>query len=132
MRFIRDVNRNLADSAPNHVALVDAEALAARIGPEWNASPTYYLCKQPFGIAALAEVANSIAAAAAGLLGKARKVLVLDLDNTVWGGIVGDVGATGIVIGNETSEGEAFVALQSFARGFSRPRNYSRGLLQEQ
>jgi FkbH-like protein len=116
LRFIRDVNRRLADAAPNRVALVDAEALAVRIGPDWNDMGTYFLCKQPFGIAALAEVANSLAAATCGLLGKGRKVLVLDLDNTIWGGVVGDVGVQGITVGIETAEGEAFVAIQRFAR----------------
>jgi FkbH-like protein len=116
LRFIRDVNRKLADAAPNRVALVDAEALAARIGPDWNDLRTYYLCKQPFNIAALLQVGDSLAAAACGLLGKARKVLVLDLDNTIWGGVVGDVGVQGITLGNETTEGEAFVAIQYFAR----------------
>jgi FkbH-like protein len=116
LRFIRDVNRKLADASPSRVALVDAEALAARIGPEWNNLGTYVLCKQPFGISALAEVGNSLAAAVCGLFGKARKVLVLDLDNTIWGGVVGDVGVQGIAIGSETSEGEAFAALQLYAR----------------
>jgi FkbH-like protein len=116
LRFIRDVNRRLADSAPNRVALVDAEALAARVGPDWNELPTYFLCKQPFGISALAEIANSLAAVTSATLGKARKVLVLDLDNTIWGGIVGDVGASGVIIGNESAEGEAYVAVQTLAR----------------
>lgn len=115
LRFIRDVNRKLADAAPNRVALVDAEALAVRIGPDWNDMGTYFLCKQPFGIAALVEVANSLAAATCGLLGKGRKVLVLDLDNTIWGGVVGDVGVHGITVGTETAEGEAFVAIQRLA-----------------
>jgi len=115
LRFIRDVNRRLADAAPNQVALVDAEALAVRIGPDWNDMGTYFLCKQPFGIAALADLANSLAAATCGLLGKGRKVLVLDLDNTIWGGVVGDVGVQGITVGAETAEGEAFVAIQRLA-----------------
>jgi FkbH-like protein len=116
LRYIRDVNRTLADAAPANVALLDAEALAARTGPDWNDLRTYFLCKQPFAIGALAEVANSLAATVCGLLGKARKVLVLDLDNTIWGGVVGDVGVQGITVGLETVEGEAFVAIQEFAR----------------
>lgn len=116
LRFIRDVNRKLADSAPGRVALVDAEALAARIGPEWNDLGTYLICKQPFAISAMAEVGNTLAAAVAGLFGKARKVLVLDLDNTIWGGVIGDVGVQGITIGRETAEGEAFVEVQQLAR----------------
>lgn len=116
LRFMRDVNRTLADDAPNNVALLDAEALAARVGRGWNDPPTYFVCKQPFAIGALTEIANSLAATIAGLLGKARKVLVLDLDNTLWGGVVGDVGLQGIVVGRESAEGEAFVAIQEFAR----------------
>jgi FkbH-like protein len=116
LRFVRDVNRTLADAAPNNVALLDAEALAARTGPDWNDLRTYFLCKQPFAIGALPEIANSLAATVGGLLGKARKVLVLDLDNTIWGGVVGDVGVQGITLGMETAEGEAFVAIQQLAR----------------
>lgn len=116
LRFIRDVNRKLADVAPNRVALVDAESLAARVGSAWNDPRTYHLCKQPFNIAVTQELANSLAAAVCGLLGKARKVLVLDLDNTIWGGVVGDVGVQGIALGNETAEGEAFVAFQQYIR----------------
>ena len=119
LRFIRDVNRNLADTSPNQVALVDAEALAARTGPSWNDSRTYFLCKQPFAISAMSEVANTLASATSGLLGKARKCLVLDLDNTIWGGIIGDVGVEGIIVGIETSEGESFAAVQTYARNLA-------------
>ena len=116
LSFIRRLNQALADAAPSRLALVDAEHLAQRIGSAWHDARIYQLCKQPFGMEAAVEVAESLAAAVAGVMGKARKVLVLDLDNTVWGGIIGDAGMEGIVLGPETSEGEAFVALQTYAR----------------
>jgi FkbH-like protein len=116
LRHVRQVNHKLGEMAPANVALVDAEALAGRIGAEWHDLRTYQLCKQPFAPSAIPEIADSLAAAAAGMLGKARKVLVFDLDNTLWGGVVGDVGLEGIVLGKETAEGEAFVALQAYAR----------------
>lgn len=116
LNFIRRLNQALADAAPSRLAFVDAEHLAQRVGQAWHDPRIYQLCKQPFGMAAAVEVAESLAAAASGLLGKARKVLVLDLDNTVWGGVIGDVGMDGIVLGAETAEGEAFVALQSYAK----------------
>ena len=68
---------------------------------------------------ALPATANSIAASAAALLGTARKVLVLDLDNTLWGGVIGDDGIEGIAIGPETSEGEAFVTFQKYIKKLS-------------
>lgn len=119
LRHVRRVNQELADNAGARVALIDAEALAGRLGADWHDTRTYHLCKQPFSAAAVPEVADSLAAAAAGVLGKARKVLVLDLDNTVWGGVVGDVGLKGLVLGKETAEGEAFVALQIYARNLA-------------
>jgi FkbH-like protein len=47
---------------------------------------------------------------------RARKCLVLDLDNTLWGGIVGDDGMEGILLGQGTALGEAHAALQTYAR----------------
>ncbi len=119
LRHARDTNARLFEAAPANVALVDAEALAAWIGPAWHDARTYALCKQPFANAALGEVAEALASAAAGLLGKARKALVLDLDNTLWGGVVGDVGLEGIALGMEMAEGEAFVAFQSYVRSLA-------------
>ena len=50
------------------------------------------------------------------VVGKSKKVLVLDLDNTLWGGVVGDLGAGGIHLGQGSGEGEAFLALQRYAK----------------
>jgi FkbH-like protein len=52
--------------------------------------------------------------------GKSYKCLVMDLDNTMWGGVVGDDGLEGIVIGQGSALGEAFVAFQEYARELSR------------
>jgi FkbH-like protein len=48
--------------------------------------------------------------------GLSRKCLVLDLDNTLWGGVVGDVGVEGIVLGEGTGVGEAYLAVQRYAK----------------
>jgi FkbH-like protein len=53
-----------------------------------------------------------LARVAAAIAGLSRKCLVLDLDNTVWGGVVGDDGIEGIRIGQGSAEGEAYVAFQ--------------------
>jgi len=47
-------------------------------------------------------------------LGVARKCLVLDLDNTLWGGVIGDDGLGGIRLGQGDPESEAFVAFQRY------------------
>jgi FkbH-like protein len=48
--------------------------------------------------------------------GLSRKCLVLDLDNTLWGGVIGDDGLEGIILGEGTGTGEAHLALQRYAR----------------
>ena len=55
-------------------------------------------------------VARVIAAAS----GKSRKCLVLDLDNTLWGGVIGDDGLEGIRLGQGSPEGEAFLSFQKY------------------
>ena len=52
--------------------------------------------------------------------GRSFKCLVLDLDNTVWGGVIGDDGMEGIVLGQGSPLGEAYVAFQDYARELSR------------
>lgn len=113
----RRVNRALADDLLATVTLVDAEWLAARVGLErWHDSRLYAMCKQPFSFDVVPMVAEALAGAAAGLLARGRKCLVLDLDNTLWGGEIGDLGVEGITLGSETAEGEAFVAMQRYAK----------------
>jgi len=51
--------------------------------------------------------------------GRASKCLVLDLDNTLWGGVIGDDGLDGIAIGQGNAEGEAFLAFQTYAKSLS-------------
>ncbi|MBT4770695.1 MAG: HAD-IIIC family phosphatase, partial [Rhodospirillaceae bacterium] len=111
----RRTNMELATRAPASLAFIDSEALAYRLGKErWHAPRLYHMCKQPFSFDAVAHIADCLAAASAGIFGRGRKVLVLDLDNTLWGGVIGDDGMQGIEIGPETEEGEAFSAFQAY------------------
>ena len=120
-RHARRLNAALAQGLPPHISLVDVEALQARIGySRWHDERLYQLCKQPYAMDAIPELADTLAAAAAGLAGKARKVLVLDLDNTLWGGVIGDIGMDQIAIGPETADGEAFTAFQHYCRSLMR------------
>jgi FkbH-like protein len=53
-------------------------------------------------------------------LGRSYKCLVLDLDDTLWGGVIGDDGLEGIVLGQGSTLGEAFVAFQQYVKALSR------------
>ncbi len=111
----KNVNLGLSKASTSSIALVDIEYLSFELGIiNWDDPRTYNLCKQPFSMDALPHVADAVAAVAQALLGKARKVLVLDLDNTVWGGVIGDDGIDGIQLGPETPEGEAFTHFQQY------------------
>ena len=55
---------------------------------------------------------RDVRAALRGISGKSRKLIVLDLDDTLWGGIVGDVGWQNLVLGGHDPKGEALVDFQ--------------------
>ena len=79
----------------------------------------WYMAKVAFGNEIFKEAVKDIKAALRGIRGTAKKVIVLDLDDTLWGGIVGDLGWENIVIGGHDPVGEAHadfqLALQSLA-----------------
>jgi FkbH-like protein len=96
--------------------LMDVATLAETIGlAAWHDAPQWLLAKIPFGMECVPLFADHVARIVAGLHGKARKCLILDLDNTVWGGVIGDDGLDGIKIGNGSATGEAHLELQRAA-----------------
>lgn len=89
--------------------------LAARNGLNvWHDPAQYYAYKFAMSYACMLDFSYSVAQLVKGLLGKSKKCLVLDLDNTLWGGVIGDDGVSGIHIGRETPEGEAYVVFQKY------------------
>jgi len=61
-----------------------------------------------------------VARIVAAVVGRSRKCLVLDLDNTLWGGVVGDDGVDGLYLGQGSATGEAFLAFQRYAAQLAR------------
>ena len=72
----------------------------------------WYLAKVPFGNEVFKECARDIKSALRGISGEAKKLVVVDLDDTLWGGIVGEVGWEQINLGGHNYIGEAFVDFQ--------------------
>ena len=111
----RNVNMQLYQNMSSSITLIDVEYIINKIGlRNWHDSRTYHLCKQPFSFESIPEISDTLSACSAALLGKRKKVIVLDLDNTIWGNAIGDVGLEGIEIGPETPEGEAFTEFQKY------------------
>ena len=96
--------------------LLDIAALAERIGLDaWFDPAQWAAYKLPFAPQFTPAYADLVGRLLGAIRGKARKCLVLDLDNTCWGGVIGDDGLDGIVIGQGSAEGEAFSAVQQAA-----------------
>lgn len=113
--FLRRASALLGDLAPSYVHLHDVRALVEEIGlARFVDLRFWYHAKQPVSFEALPAYVASLAGVVAGVLGRARKLIALDLDNTLWGGVVGDDGLDGIEIGEGSGAGEAFKALQRY------------------
>ena len=98
------------------IVIADIARLAASIGYErWDDPRHWHASKLPFSPDFTPIYADVIARVVGALMGKAKKVLVLDLDNTLWGGVIGDDGLDGIALGQGSATGEAFLAIQNFA-----------------
>ena len=103
---------------------VDLLALDDRVAQDglasWHDPMLWHRAKQEVSPAASPMYGELFARMLAARQGRARKCLVLDLDNTLWGGVIGDDGLEGIVLGQGSALGEAFLAVQHYAREQSR------------
>jgi FkbH-like protein len=119
--FLRRVNLVLADVSPPWVHLVDLAGMAELRGLDRLVDARlWFEAKTPVSPAFVPELARTLAALVGAVLGRAKKVLVLDLDNTLWGGVIGDDGLGGIELGEGSAAGEAFKALQQYALDLKR------------
>jgi FkbH-like protein len=116
-RRILDYNKALEESvAGSGDYLMDVAGLAEDVGlDEWHDLSQWYTARLPFSQRFVPLYADVLARLVAALRGKSRKCLVLDLDNTIWGGVIGDDGLDGIVLGEGNARGEAFRAVQRMA-----------------
>jgi FkbH-like protein len=112
-----EFNRRLVLKARQDSRLVlDVNALAGLVGQSiWSAGRYWYAAKYPFATAMIPLYTDHVMRILAAQMGRSRRVLVLDLDNTLWGGIVGDDGIEGLALGNGSPLGEAHSALQRMA-----------------
>lgn len=109
-------NAGLCARVDGGMLLFDVAGLSARTGLDtWHDPAAWNVAKQPFSHALIPAYADNLARLLGAMKGKSRKVLVLDLDNTVWSGVIGDDGLDGINIAQGDPVGEAHLALQAYA-----------------
>lgn len=114
-RFIQGVNAALADRLPPYVHLHDVAALAGLHGLyRWFDPRFWHQGKHPVSFECLVPYVLTTARIIGAIFGRSAKCLVVDLDNTLWGGVVGDDGPDALLIGPGDPLGEAFQAFQRY------------------
>ena len=114
IHLLRQFNLNLTNALELGVSILDLDFLASVYGlRRWHDSRFWYHSKHPFALDATGLVANELSRTIGAIKGVAKKCLVLDLDNTLWGGVIADDGLEAIELGSG-SVGEAFVDFQRY------------------
>ena len=117
--FISRLNQRFYQYAARHedFYINDIDYLSADYGlTAWGDAFYWHMYKYAMCLDAIPSVANSIANIIKSIYGKNKKALVLDLDNTLWGGVVGDDGVDGIAVGPEVPEGQVYAEFQSYCK----------------
>lgn len=117
-RLVALLNERVARAASeNRVLLLDVSRASAREGIDaWFDVARWLQGKIEIAPQAAPTYGELVSRMIAAQRGQSRKCLVLDLDNTIWGGVIGDDGLEGIVLGEGSALGEAYLALQRYAK----------------
>jgi FkbH-like protein len=122
-RALMEMNKRLADrlhAGSRNIHVLNAQRWLDQAGRLGTPPKLWYMGKVAYGEEVFREAACDIKAALTATLGGARKLVVVDLDDTMWGGIVGDAGWQGLRLGGHDSIGEAFVDFQRALRNLKR------------
>lgn len=119
VNFITRLNLKFYEYAQLHqnFFIHDINYLAADYGLEkWSDPFFWHMYKYALCMDAIPTLAFSVSNMIKSLFGKNKKALALDLDNTLWGGVVGDDGVDNLELGQETSLGQAYTEFQQYLR----------------
>lgn len=119
VNFTTRLNLMIAEyiAGKDNVYLNDINYLSSLVGLDnWHNLENWYLYKYALSVDQIPQLAFSLAKIIKSALGKNKKSVVLDLDNTLWGGIIGDDGVEGIAIGNEQPAGMSYTEFQSYLK----------------
>jgi FkbH-like protein len=116
---VEAINASLRGAADEEgVSVLALDVFAREDGiRQWHDAGLWHRSKQEVHPAMSPMYGDQVARVVAALVGQTSKCLVLDLDNTLWGGVIGDDGLEGIELGQGSAAGEAYVELQRYAKG---------------
>lgn len=119
INFITRLNCKFYEYAQKHKSFYinDINYVSACYGLDKWLDPKYwYLYKYAMCVPAIPDFAYNTVRIIKSIFGKNKKVLALDLDNTLWGGVIGDDGQEGIEIGHETTLGQGYEEVQRYIK----------------
>ena len=116
---VRKLNMGLMDLSQRYANLFicDIAGLQNKLGRDMMFAPNVYVSTEMvLSIDALPYVASRVMDIICAIKGQFKKCLILDLDNTVWGGVIGDDGLEGIQLGHGLGIGKAFTEFQMWVK----------------
>lgn len=119
VNFLTKLNLKFYEYAETHdnFYICDINYISADYGlKEWSDPFYYHMYKYAVSVNAIPYLSFNVANIIKSLFGKNKKGFVLDLDNTLWGGVIGDDGVDNIVIGPEESEGQVYSEFQRYIK----------------
>lgn len=119
LNFVHQLNTLFYEYAQTHESFYinDINYMASCYGLQRWSNPFYYhMYKYVMDLDAVPEFSYNLANIIKSIYGKNKKAFVLDMDNTLWGGVVGDDGPENIEIGQETSTGQLYAEWQSYLK----------------
>ena len=123
VNFLLRLNAEFASYARKHSRFLinDIHYLSAQVGlTEWFGHSYWYNFHMALSPTATVALARNVAGIVKSVYGKSKKCLVLDLDNTLWGGIIGDDGMQNLILGRDHPVGEAFLDFQRYVKELQR------------
>jgi FkbH-like protein len=117
--FVNQMNEYISSYAAGkeNFYINDASYISACYGLDrWSDQSAWYMYKYAMAIDAIPEFSFNLAGIIKSVFGKNKKALALDLDNTLWGGVVGDDGVENLKLGEETAEAQAYHDFQKYLK----------------
>ncbi len=119
VNFITRLNLMIAEYAEKNenFYICDINYISADYGlREWSDPFYFHMYKYALNVNAVPYLSFNVANIIKSIFGKNKKGFVLDLDNTLWGGVIGDDGVEGIKVGPEESEGQVYSEFQRYLK----------------
>ena len=119
VNFLTRLNMEFYAYAQTHenFYICDINYISADYGlKKWSEPFYWHMYKYALNVSAIPYLSFNVANIIKSLFGKNKKGFVLDLDNTLWGGVIGDDGVDNIALGPEEPEGQAYLAFQRYIK----------------